>query len=135
MVDARSIAHGDVWRQKVAWRLQIAFPAALLLCMLLICPESPRWLIKKNEYAKAFEVFRTLRETPLQAARDLYYIYAQPVVRARSLARITAIEQQEHLCFDISNFRLNYRPIDRRTSLTKAVVDTACFPPETSSSP
>lgn len=39
MVDARSIAHGDVWRQKVAWRLQIAFPAALLLCMLLICPE------------------------------------------------------------------------------------------------
>ena len=54
---------------------------------------------------------------------DLYYIYAQPVVRARSLARITAIEQQEHLCFDISNFRLNYRPIDRRTSLTKAVVD------------
>lgn len=39
--------------------------------------ESPRWYIKKHQYQDAFNSLRRLRNTPLQAARDLYYIHAQ----------------------------------------------------------
>ena len=41
------------------------------------CPESPRWYIKKKQYAKAYASLKRLRNTELQAARDLYYIHAQ----------------------------------------------------------
>ena len=41
------------------------------------CPESPRWYMKKNRYKDAFRSLCRLRNTPMQAARDLYYIYAQ----------------------------------------------------------
>ena len=40
-------------------------------------PESPRWYIKKHRYHDAFKSMKRLRNTPLQAARDLYYIHAQ----------------------------------------------------------
>ena len=39
--------------------------------------ESPRWYIKNNMYHKAFDSLCRLRNTPLQAARDLYYIHSQ----------------------------------------------------------
>ncbi|KAI9713238.1 MAG: hypothetical protein M1820_001224 [Bogoriella megaspora] len=50
------------------------------------CSESPRWLIKKERYKDAFIVLRDLRGTDLQAARDLYFIYAQLRVEMRILA-------------------------------------------------
>lgn len=39
--------------------------------------ESPRWYIKKHRYPDAFTSLLRLRNTPVQAARDLYYIHAQ----------------------------------------------------------
>ena len=39
--------------------------------------ESPRWLIKKQRYDKAFIVLSRLRGIPLLAARDLVLIWAQ----------------------------------------------------------
>lgn len=39
--------------------------------------ESPRWYIKKGLYNKAYKSLKRLRNTEVQAARDLYYIYAQ----------------------------------------------------------
>lgn len=39
--------------------------------------ESPRWYIKKGKYFKAYRSLKRLRNTDLQAARDLYYIFAQ----------------------------------------------------------
>ncbi|KAL8818247.1 MAG: hypothetical protein Q9191_007983 [Dirinaria sp. TL-2023a] len=65
---------------KIAWRLQLGsafIPAVPLVVGVYFCPESPRWYIKKGRYDKAFESLCRLRNTPLQAARDLYYIYAQ----------------------------------------------------------
>ena len=39
------------------------------------CPESPRWLMKKDRYPEAYRSLVRLRHTELQAARDLYLIH------------------------------------------------------------
>jgi hypothetical protein len=44
---------------------------------MMIGPESPRWLMKKGRYHKAYDSLLRLRGSELQAARDLYFIYAQ----------------------------------------------------------
>lgn len=64
----------------IAWRLQIGsafLPAVPLVIGIYFCPESPRWYIKKRKFRKAYDSLLRLRHTPLQAARDLYYINAQ----------------------------------------------------------
>jgi hypothetical protein len=63
----------------ISWRLQLgsAFIPAVPLCLgIAFVPESPRWLMKKRRYAKAYQSFLKLRNTPFQAARDLYYTHA-----------------------------------------------------------
>ncbi|KAJ5395329.1 uncharacterized protein N7487_009632 [Penicillium crustosum] len=62
------------------WRVLLAtaiIPAIVLLFLVFICPESPRFLIQRNRYADAYRSLLELRGTPIQAARDLYYIHAQ----------------------------------------------------------
>ena len=62
----------------ISWRLQLgsAFIPAVPLCLgIWFTPESPRWLMKKRRYAKAYRSFLRLRNPPLQAARDLYYAH------------------------------------------------------------
>ncbi|CAO2647249.1 Nn.00g081710.m01.CDS01 [Neocucurbitaria sp. VM-36] len=64
---------------KISWRLQLGsafIPAVPLVLGVWFVPESPRWLMKKKKYAKAYKSFLRLRNTPLQAARDLYYTHA-----------------------------------------------------------
>ncbi|RMZ68121.1 d-xylose-proton symporter [Pyrenophora seminiperda CCB06] len=62
----------------ISWRLQFGsafIPAVPLVLGIWFVPESPRWLMKKRNYAKAYRSFLRLRNTPLQAARDLYYTH------------------------------------------------------------
>jgi hypothetical protein len=62
----------------IAWRLQLGsafIPAVPLLVGIWFCPESPRWLIIKGRYRKAYQSLLRLRNSPLQAARDLYLIH------------------------------------------------------------
>ncbi|KAI7109191.1 MFS transporter [Hortaea werneckii] len=64
----------------LAWRFQLgaAFaPAVPLLFLIWLCPESPRWLLKKNRYQKAFRAFCRIRNTELIAARELFYAHCQ----------------------------------------------------------
>ena len=64
----------------IAWRLQLGSaltPAIPLLLSVWFCPESPRWLLKKGRPDKAYRALLRLRNSPLQAARDIYYIHAQ----------------------------------------------------------
>ncbi|QVM11100.1 hypothetical protein D8B26_005751 [Coccidioides posadasii str. Silveira] len=66
----------------ITWRLQLGsafIPAVPLVLGIYFCPESPRWLLKKGKYAQAYASLLRLRNTPLQAARDLYYVHAQLV--------------------------------------------------------
>ncbi|KAJ3481748.1 hypothetical protein NLI96_g7449 [Meripilus lineatus] len=62
------------------WRLMLGsagVPALVIMAQVYACPESPRWLMSKGRYDKAFESLLKLRHSSLQAARDLYYIHVQ----------------------------------------------------------
>ncbi|KIM99730.1 hypothetical protein OIDMADRAFT_42746 [Oidiodendron maius Zn] len=54
-------------------------PAIPLVVGIYFCPESPRWLMKKENYVEAYKSLLRLRNTPLQAARYLYYAHVQLV--------------------------------------------------------
>ena len=63
-----------------SWRFQICssfIPASALLLLVFVGSESPRWLIKKQRYRKAYSNLLRLRENNLLAARDLIFIWAQ----------------------------------------------------------
>jgi sugar porter (SP) family MFS transporter len=65
-------------RKYLNWRLMLGSTviAPVLVCLqVYLCPESPRWYLKKKRYEKAYESFRRLRPTRVQAARDLYYAH------------------------------------------------------------
>ncbi|KAI0095961.1 hypothetical protein F4814DRAFT_178411 [Daldinia grandis] len=69
-----------VFYHPLNWRLMLGapfIPAVPLLCLIYLCPESPRWLMKKNRYAEAWTSMNKLRNNPIQVARDIYYIHAQ----------------------------------------------------------
>ncbi|EAU81614.1 sugar transporter [Coprinopsis cinerea okayama7 len=66
----------------IAWRLELGsafIPAVPLTIGIYFCPESPRWLMKNGRYKKAFRSFVRLRNSELQAARDMYYVHCQLV--------------------------------------------------------
>ncbi|KAL8650613.1 MAG: hypothetical protein Q9210_003724, partial [Variospora velana] len=74
------------------WRFQIFssfIPALPLLFLVFVGSESPRWLIKKQRYCKAYDVLLRLRENPLLAARDLVFIWAQLQVETTLFTRTT----------------------------------------------
>ncbi|KXG46807.1 Major facilitator superfamily domain, general substrate transporter [Penicillium griseofulvum] len=62
----------------ISWRLQLGsafIPSFFLAAGIFFCPESPRWLMKHNRHAEAYESMRRLRAHPIIAARDYYYSY------------------------------------------------------------
>lgn len=62
------------------WRYQLGaamIPAVPLALLIYFCPESPRWYMKKNRYRDALKSLLRLRNTGIQACRDLYYIHVQ----------------------------------------------------------
>lgn len=64
----------------INWRLMLGapfIPAVPLMALIYLCPESPRWLMKKNRYPEAWKAMVQLRNDPIQVARDMYYISAQ----------------------------------------------------------
>ncbi|OLN87421.1 putative metabolite transport protein YwtG [Colletotrichum chlorophyti] len=69
-----------VFNAKHNWRLMLGapfLPAVPLLLMIYLCPESPRWLMKKGRYLDAWKSMIQLRNNPIQCARDMYAIHAQ----------------------------------------------------------
>ncbi|KAI4777754.1 MFS transporter [Aureobasidium sp. EXF-3400] len=65
---------------EITWRLQLGsacIPAIPLLIGVYMVPESARWLIKKGRHQDAYKSLVRVRNSPLQAARDLYYIHVQ----------------------------------------------------------
>jgi hypothetical protein len=80
----------------IAWRLQLGsafIPAVPLAVLIFFCPESPRWLMKKGKYQKAFDSFKRLRHTEVIAARDLYYAHVQLAAENRIIQGKTYISR------------------------------------------
>ncbi|KAK3683880.1 hypothetical protein B0T22DRAFT_483688 [Podospora appendiculata] len=78
----------------ISWRLQLGsafIPAVPLLILIYLCPESPRWYMKKNRYPEAYKSLLKLRNTPLQAARDLYYIHSQLEIEKAIIGKSTYV--------------------------------------------
>ncbi|KAH7032722.1 uncharacterized protein B0I36DRAFT_99995 [Microdochium trichocladiopsis] len=89
------------------WRLMLGapfIPAVPLLCLIYFCPESPRWLMKKNRYKKAWESLMRLRFDEIQVARDIYYIHAQLSVEFEIIGNSTYLQRMMEL-FTIPRIR------------------------------
>ncbi|KAF2225406.1 hypothetical protein BDZ85DRAFT_279096 [Elsinoe ampelina] len=68
------------------WRLQLfaaCVPCVPLALLIFCCPESPRFLIKKQRFAKAYRSLCSLSKLPLIAARELFLIHTQMQAEAR----------------------------------------------------
>lgn len=96
----------------ISWRLQFGsafIPAVPLVLGIYLCPESPRWYMKKGKYEKAYQSLLRLRPTPLQAARDLFYIHSQLELEAEIIGKNTYATRFVEL-FTIVGFIFNYYP-------------------------
>ncbi|KAI0884081.1 uncharacterized protein GGS22DRAFT_18981 [Annulohypoxylon maeteangense] len=79
-----------VFYHPLNWRLMLGapfIPAVPLLCLIYLCPESPRWYMKKNRYADAWRSMLLLRNDQIQVARDIYYIHAQLSIEKQIMSR------------------------------------------------
>ena len=95
------------------WRLMLGsagVPALFVLAQVYLLPESPRWLMKKGRYREAMESLLRLRNSRLQAARDLYYIHVL-------LVEEEAITRSRNLFLELFTI-----PRNRRASLASFIV-------------
>ncbi|KAH6623780.1 hypothetical protein F5144DRAFT_615477 [Chaetomium tenue] len=106
-----------VWNagHNLNWRLMLGapfLPAVPLLILIYMCPESPRWYMKKNRYAKAWTSMSQLRHHPLQRAsckpppttRRLLELLTIPRVRRATLAAFTVMIAQQMCGINIIAF-------------------------------
>lgn len=59
----------------LAWRLMMgsaALPAIVACLLVYLGPESPRWFLTRGQHADAYAAMARLRNTRVQAARDLF---------------------------------------------------------------
>ncbi|TKX22452.1 sugar transporter-like protein 21 [Elsinoe australis] len=70
----------------INWRLQLAaaaLPAIPLIVLIFVCPESPRFLIKKQRWKEAYRSLCYLNKLPLIAAKELFLIHTQIQAESR----------------------------------------------------
>ncbi|KAF7883208.1 uncharacterized protein EAF02_005128 [Botrytis sinoallii] len=83
--------------RKIAWRLQIGsafIPALPLAALIFFClVQSPRWLMKRGEYQKAYKSLCRLRKHDLFAARDLYFIDCQLKIEAAIVGKTNYVSR------------------------------------------
>ncbi|KAJ7099577.1 hypothetical protein B0H15DRAFT_771505 [Mycena belliarum] len=92
---------------RIAWRLQLGsafIPAFFLAAGIWFCPESPRWLMKKNRHADAFKSFQRIRAHNIIAARDFYLsyvLYQEEILLARGAGYFARLRD----CFTVPRIR------------------------------
>lgn len=64
--------------EDMAWRFMLGsscVPPLFVLAQVYFCPESPRWLLQNSKVNEAHRSFRRIRNSELEAYRDLFYTY------------------------------------------------------------
>ncbi|KAL4904902.1 hypothetical protein BDW74DRAFT_153733 [Aspergillus multicolor] len=105
-----------VWIVDKQWRVLLgtaAVPSLILLFLVFLCPESPRFLMRKKRYREAYLSLRHLRGSDIQACRDLYYIHIQLQYESQKRLALAEVrhfnsEGEEWLKSD----KLNYQDIE-----------------------
>ncbi|KAF8583463.1 hypothetical protein K439DRAFT_1647212 [Ramaria rubella] len=95
------------------WRLMLGsagLPALVVCIQVYFCPESPRWLMSKGRYVKAYQSLIRLRGHKLLAARDLFYIHTLLEAEAD-------INRNRNLVWEMFNI-----PCNRRAALGSFIV-------------
>ena len=73
----------------IVWRWQTAssvLPTIVLLSLIFVCPESPRFLMKHERYKAAYRTLLALRGEPVLAAKEMLYVHYQMDVEMRHLS-------------------------------------------------
>lgn len=84
------------------WRLMLAspmVPVPILAVLLVFCPESARWYLKKNRIHDAFHSLLRLRHHPILAARDLYLIHVQIVEEQNAIGGARNVQRFAELFY------------------------------------
>ena len=78
--------------------------------------------MKKGKYQKAYESLLRLRPTPLQAARDLYYIHSQLELEAEIIGKNTYATRFIELFTIVGSIHFSIGDILTATSLVSDVL-------------
>jgi hypothetical protein len=108
-------------------------PVIPLFILIYLCPESPRFLIRKNRYPEAYHSLRRFRKSEIQACRDFYAIHSQLQVEAEIVRRHTGnrnwysheIYQDE--VRDMHYWQRIHRLVTRRRNLRASVSSCLCM--------
>ncbi|KAG9250536.1 sugar transporter [Emericellopsis atlantica] len=102
---------------------------ALFFMAVFVCPESPRYHLQKGpNYSpeKAYMILRQLRNTELQALRDMYAVYKS--IEQESMGAMTA-DSRAHLnpgfWWTIRDFLLAFRQLFQQRRLYNALISAA----------
>lgn len=88
------------------------------MCLVWVIPESPRYLLKKGQGKEAFAALCALRETPLQAATELFFANAQIQREIQYMRKVANHEDLEKPTADeVPNDDVK-KPNEREPSLT-----------------
>lgn len=106
-----NVAFYDFGRDSI-WRCQLAaplVPTIPLLLLVYLCPESPAWHFKRDQYREGYASLVRLRNTKLQAARETYSAYlvrrnaskldAGPQTFTSKLASLFTIPRNRHAMY------------------------------------
>ncbi|KAM3537604.1 putative polyol transporter 2 [Beauveria bassiana] len=80
----------------INWRLMLGapfIPAVPLLVGIYLCPESPRWYMKKGRFADAWKAMSVLRHNEIQVARDIFYIGTQLEIEEQILSKTNYVSR------------------------------------------
>lgn len=102
---ANALITKNGWVTTESWRVMLAtasIPPTVLLILVFISPESPRFLIRTGKYSDACKSLLALRGAEILASRDLYSIHHQ-------------LEREEHLNVD----RFKHRGIMKQMGYLK----------------
>ena len=119
------------------WRLVLGsamIPVVPLFILIYLCPESPRFLIRKNRYRQAYDSLRRFRKTEIQACRDLYAIHSQLQIEAEIIRPDTERNHQwySHEVYqdevrDMHYWQRIHRLVTRKRNLRASVSSCLCM--------